>query len=116
MKRVMIGLAAAMIACAAWSQGLAEPSAAHVGPFQCTVGVTSIRTGKTHVLTAKLRTVEACKTWALDANHLDAASGSYELLVHDTEGRVVFHQACTVKGLPLFGSRNSAFECKDVAA
>jgi hypothetical protein len=116
----MIGLAAMMMTSAAWTQAPAQEQgtdhAGAPGPFQCTVGVTSFSTGKTQMLTAKMKTVDACKTWALDANHLDPESGSYDLLIHNIDGKVVLRQVCTVQGLPILGSARSKFACKDVAA
>ena len=114
MKRLMIGLAAVMMSSAAWTQAPAQETA--TGLFACTAGVTSLKTGHTQVLTTTLKTVDACRSWALDATHLDANSGAYELLVHDEDGKVVLHQACRVQGLPLLGTSHSAFPCKDVAA
>ncbi len=117
MKRLMIGLAAVMMGSAAWGQAPAQETATDAtGPYACTAGVTSLKTGHTQVLTTTLKTVDACRSWALDATHLDSDCGRYELLVHDVEGKVELHQACTVQGLPLFGSSHSAFACKDVAA
>ena len=117
MKRLMIGLAAAMMTSAAWTQAPAQETAADAGgPYECTVGVTSFKTGHTQVLTAKLKTIDACRAWALDATHLDSDSGSYELLVHDGEGKVLLHQNCTLPGIVLFGSKNAQFACKNVAA
>jgi hypothetical protein len=116
MKRFMIGMAAVMMTSAAWSQAPAQPTGGEGGaPFQCTLAINPLGRGESKVLTAKFKTIDACKAWALDANHLDAGSGNYELLAHDAAGKVVLHQSCTAKGLPLFGSSHTTFDCKDVA-
>ena len=117
MKRLMVGLAAVMMTSAAWTQAPAQEAAkAAPGRVQCTVGVTSFKTGHTQVVSAKLMTADACRAWALDTTHLDSDSGQYELFVHDAGGKVVLHQACTVHGVVLFGSKTAKFDCKDVAA
>ncbi|HEY3813958.1 MAG TPA: hypothetical protein VGL66_12095 [Caulobacteraceae bacterium] len=114
MKRLMIGLAAVMMTSAAWSQAPAQETVQ--GPFQCTLAVTNFKDGKTQVLTARLKTVEACKSWGLDATHLDGTSNQYELAIHDPDGHQVSHQRCTVQGALVFDSSHSKFNCKDVAA
>lgn len=114
MKRFMIGLAAVMLTSAAWSQAPAQETGAEsAAPFQCTVGITDLRDSPTQVLTTKLKTVDACRSWVLEATRLDLYALSYELLVNDADGKVVVHQACK---RPTIGTSHSAFTCKDVAA
>ncbi|HEY1753512.1 MAG TPA: hypothetical protein VGG29_19800 [Caulobacteraceae bacterium] len=117
MKRFVIGLAAVAMSAAAWTQAPAQETGGGASaPYLCTLGIGDPQSPRTQVVTAQLRTADACRSWAVETTHLDPSAGGYELLVHEVSGKMVVHQVCNVKGLAIFGSSRAAFSCKDVAA
>jgi hypothetical protein len=83
------------------------------GHYQCSIGVTRFNSNDTHVLSARMKSAEACKSWGSDVIHLDNLADGYQLQVHDGDGKLVLKQVCRVKGVPLFGNGNSTFTCQD---
>jgi hypothetical protein len=113
--RMLMGAACLILASAAGTPTLAQDAPAHGGGYQCTIGITDVRTGDVSTLTASLGSPDACKGWGADTNHLNARSFHYDLLVHDQAGKLVLKQSCAPKGIALLGSSHTVFVCKDVS-